>query len=179
MPEPTNGGGNQTDFGDGEQLTPTAPPNATPGRPPVMPDFDWRSRAISAENNLRQTREQLAALQSQIDEHKARIAATQRRADIETLARQAKAVDINVVAALVEHTLASQPDAEVSRVIADLKRTAPFLFASASITSSSAAGAPIAPRDARAEALAQKADEARASGDKRALLSYLRARRAT
>lgn len=175
MAEAIKGDG-ATDFGDGETPTPTTGALTSGTRPPVTPDFEWRSRAMSAEASLKQTREQLDALKAELDQHKTQAAAAQRRRDIEAEVQRARAIDNGIVTMLVEHELTSTPDADVAAIVARIKRDKPFLFSPAP-GGSSAAGAPAGNTDPRLDALTRQADEARTTGDRRALLSYLRARR--
>ncbi len=73
---------------------------------------------------------------------------------------------------MTEASLAQSTTPDIPKAIADLKKNKPFLFRPARPQASamSAAGKP-APQDE----LTQIADHARATGDKRALLQYLRA----
>lgn len=173
------GGGAAGESGDGEEINPSGA-----ARPPVSPENQWRARAIAAEESLKQAQAALQQLQSQFDEHKSQAAAGERQRQINAAATQENAVDAELVTMLVEAQLAQMPDADVARVVAEIKHGRPFLFAavdasatrSASAVSTAAGAAASAPANAR-EALTRKADEARATGDRRALLGYLRARR--
>lgn len=176
MAETRTGGGGAGESGDGEELNPAATT-----RPPVSPENEWRARAIAAEEGLKQAQAALQQLQAQFDQHKSEAAAGERRRQINAAAAQASAVDVDLVAMLVEAQLAQTPDADIARVVADLKRGKPFLFAStdpaARPPTSTAAGAAASTTAPTNDTLSRKAEEARATGDRRALLGYLRARR--
>jgi len=183
MAETRTGGGGAGESGDGEELN-----QSQVTRPPVSPEHEWRARAIAAEDGLKKAQEALAQLQSQFDEHKAQASASERRRQIGAAATQASALDVDLVVMLVEAQLAQTPDADVQRVVADLKRNKPFLFANdpgsrttpttpTAPTPTTAAGAAVSAAASASDALLRKADEARATGDRRALLGYLRARR--
>lgn len=177
MAETRTGGGGAGESGDGEELN-----AAATTRPPVSPENEWRARAIAAEEGLKQAQAALQQLQAQFDQHKSETAAGERRRQINAAATQASAVDVELVAMLVEAQLAQTPDADIARVVTDLKRGKPFLFASGDTiarppTTSTAAGAAASTTAPTNDTLTRKADEARATGDRRALLGYLRARR--
>jgi hypothetical protein len=176
MANTSTGGGGSGDIGDGVEVTAT-----NVARPPVSPENEWRARAIAAEEGLKQAQAALQQLQTQFDDHKSQTAAGERRRQINAAATQAHSVDVDLVVMLAEAQLAQTPDADIARVVADLKRSKPFLFAAtdpaARPPTSTAAGAAASTAAPTNDTLTRKAEEARASGDRRALLGYLRARR--
>jgi hypothetical protein len=82
-------------------------------------------------------------------------------------------VDIETARLHTEAAVAQMSAPDVAKAVADLKKRKPFLFRGKRAVSGMSAGAKPAPVDE----LSRIAEEARASGDKRALLKYLRARR--
>lgn len=132
-------------------------PDPTPSPPP-----DWQQRALAAESKL--------------DELTTTLAQSERRRQIDVELAHAQTIDIEAARLLTEAALAQSKSPDIPKAIADLKKHKPFLFRPARppASSMSAAGKPTSQVE-----LTQIADHARATGDKRALLQYLRARRAT
>lgn len=139
----------------------------TKTEPQPVPPEEPRRRAEAAEARAAQLERELAATREALD------AAERRRTIAEALA-QADALDLETAALLTEAAVAQMPEADVGAAIADLKRRKPFLFRQAARAGAmSPALRAAGPRDALAEAAAA----ARESGDRRALLEYLRLRR--
>jgi hypothetical protein len=135
--------------------------------PTPSPPSDWQERALAAEAAT-------AQLQTKLDELTTTLAQTERRRQIDVELAHAQTIDIEAARLLTESALAQSKSPDIPKAIADLKKHKPFLFRPArpQVSAMSAAGKP-APQDE----LTQIADHARATGDKRALLQYLRARR--
>lgn len=131
-------------------------PDTPPTPSPEAPDLDLK---------LRQTEALLA-------EAKGALAASERRRQVDRELAGSGVIDQDAAAILLEPILAQTPD--IPAAIADLKRLRPYLFAAPPRPSATMAAAttPTAPLD-------QAAHTARATGDRRALLSYLRLRRGT
>lgn len=143
------------------------PETQTTPQPVSVPSDDQRRRAEAAEARAAQLERQLAETRETLD------AAERRRAISEGLA-QAQALDLETAALLTEAAVAQMAEADVGAAIADLKRRKPFLFRQAPRPGAmSPAPRAAAPRDTLADA----ASAARDSGDRRALLEYLRLRR--
>lgn len=131
--------------------TPTPDPATTPD----LETADLRLRLAETEQRLAQARQALDA--------------AQRRHALERELWMQGALDIDTAATLAEAALT--PDADVRAAVADLKRRTPFLFRATPAPSAMAA------HPAPASDLDRAAAEARQSGDRRALLRYLRLRR--
>lgn len=143
-----------------------APESQGAGGPLLTEDLQWRRRAIAAEDRL-------AELEKQLDEARQSIGRAELRSRIEREAQALDAIDVETVALLAQTTLAGMDAPDVGAVLRDLKRRKPFLFRGAAPPSA------MAPQGTSGEdaALARALEEARASGDRRALLQYLRMRR--
>lgn len=122
--------------------------------------------------------DQLRAREAQLEDLRDRAGRLERRGAIERGLAQAGAIDTESLALLVESRLEGDADATPQRVIAQLQRERPALFrasgarASAMSPSHPSQGAP-------GRAVVDRAhDDARATGDRRALMKYLRLRRA-
>jgi hypothetical protein len=129
--------------------------NATPA-----PETDLQARLTQTEQLLAQAREALDA--------------SERRRQIERHLLDEHALDLDTAALLTEAAVTAMHPADIRAAVADLKRRKPFLFR------------PHAPRHAgamgtasptAADPLHTAAAHARDTGDRRALLSYLRLRR--
>lgn len=150
--------------------------------PPISAETTWRGRALQAEESSRSLEEQLSQIRGELDRAKSEAAAARRAREIESAVAAAGAIDVEIAALLVEAALKRDPDKPLGVIIAELRRRKPLVFRSAGeagILSAVAGGAmAAAPREGPpGAALAGLMEEARRSGDRGALLRYLRARR--
>lgn len=123
------------------------------------------SRVAHLESELDRARTELAAA-------RAEAARAERARRLTLLLAQARAVDLDAALLLAERMLGDRPDADPAQAVRDLRRQKPHLFrigASATVPPHSS--------DAADDPAVAAARAARA-GDRRALLDYLRARRA-
>jgi uncharacterized protein YhaN len=146
----------------------SAIPQAFDDTPPAA----WRERAAKAEKRS-------AALESQIKEFEESLASVRSQLEEERRARaidaelhKADPIDADTVRMLIEVSMPDKTNADVAKVVGDLKKRKPFLFREA--PRRSAYGA-FAERDV--DESRSLAEEARLTGDRNALLRYLRARR--
>lgn len=142
---------------------------------PVTEAIRYRKRAQAAE-------QQLAGLQTQLDESRHRfeqaeqtIESLERRQRIDALLVEADAIDIDAARLLTEAAVQTMNEPDVTEAVDDLRRHKPFLFHP---DSSDAGGLALAPMiEGQDDPLAQAAEQAQHSGDRRDLLRYLRLRR--
>ena len=136
---------------------------------------DWQQRALAAESTTTQLQSKLDELTASLAQAQQAATTSERRREIDAQLTQAQAIDLESTRLLTEAAIAQSPAPDIPKAIADLKKRKSFLFRPARPQASamSATGKP-APHDE----LAQIAEHARTTGDKRALLQYLRARRA-
>lgn len=142
-------------------------------KPPVSEEINWRSRALEAESRLADVERSLAELRAALDQSRAALEQNQRRRAIDLAASAAGAIDVDAAAILIEAALQGRPADELTGVVEDMRRSRPFLFEHAPPPASVMSAEP----SRGGETLATLADEARASGDRKALLRYLQARR--
>ena len=118
--------------------------------------------------------EQLELAQARIADLERQLSAESMRSDLEKQLVEAGAVDLETAMVLAERRLA-EGELSVSEAVESLKSTKGFLFRSVKRVSgaSAMAGSPTKPRDS----LDDLAREARETGDRRAVLRYLRRRR--
>jgi len=164
-----NGNGHQQ--GDRDQE-----PNE--GAPVVTEELEWRARALEAEAKARELEESLEACRSESAELRESLASVEGRREMERALLDEQAVDLESALLLTEAAVAEMEEPDVRAAVAELRRRKPFLFAggrgSAAGAMSGSAGAPGSERGGE---LAKAAVDARLSGDRRALLRYLRLRR--
>ncbi|MBL8760369.1 MAG: hypothetical protein JNL50_03620 [Phycisphaerae bacterium] len=147
-----------------------SPESQGAGNPLVTDDLLWRRRAIAAE-------ERLADLEKQLDQARSAIGQAEQRARLEREAQAMNAVDVETVVLLAQAALAGMDAPDVGAALRDLKRRKPFLFRAAPSTAPSAASMAGDAGDPGDAHLARALEEARTSGDRQALLRYLRLRR--
>lgn len=146
-------------------------PGVVKDAPEVSEELVWKSRALDAERELEELRVRLLEAESQLEEARGSLEAERREHELEVRLHRAGVVDAETARALVVPRVESGEG--VAAVLSELRRTKPFLFgeghgARGSIGGVSGGG--IDPAEVAAE-------QARQSGDRRALLKYLRLRR--
>lgn len=128
-------------------------------------EHEWRHRALSAESRLEQAEEALGEARRAVD------AAEQRR-EAERLLLEHGALDLETALMLTEAAIAQMDEPDVAGAVEELKRRKTFLFSS--ISRASAMSGHAEPIE---DPLADAAEQARTSGDRRVLLRYLRLKR--
>jgi hypothetical protein len=132
------------------------------------PDEDeasWRHRALAAESKLEQAEEELGAARRAVDD-------AERRREAERLLLEHGALDLETALMLTEAAVAQMDEPDVAAAIDELRKRKTFLFTRRSRSSAMSERTEQAP-----DPLGDVAEEARASGDRRALLRYLRLKR--
>lgn len=178
MPEDTRNPGETGDPGDPG----STPPENEPTRPPVSPDIDWRARALEAESQLAASESALTDARTKLSQVQADLAREKQARVVDRALAGAGVIDTEVASLMLDSMLASRPDAgtNIAPLIEELRTTKPFLFESSlpvrpAAPSVMSAAIPATPADS----LNDLAEQARATGDRRSLLRYLRARRAS
>src|SRR5262245_32759164 len=141
--------------------TTTATEAAPPGDAATAPAED---RVADLQVQLDRTRAELAAAKDEA-------ARAERARQLTALLAQARPVDLDAALLLAKRAIGERTDADLAQVVRDLRRQKPHLFR-AGIVASGAARTD----DAAADPATTAAQAAR-TGDRRALLDYLRARR--
>lgn len=165
----SNVGGGGGEGGDGGNTS-------QPANPPIGDEFQWRERALAAEAKVAQLQADLATLKSKLEKANSEAKAGEQRRRIEQELGASDTLDLEVTRLLTEIAIGDMADPDIAGVVADLKRRKPFLFKRAAAGGGFSAMSPQPSAPARTT-LTDLAAEARSSGDRRALLSYLRARR--
>lgn len=117
----------------------------------------------------------LADARRELDSLRTALETAERRRQIERALAEADAIDLETAALLTEAAVSQMDEADINAAVGELKRRKPFLFARR--TPRSTVMAPRAQHDARAEHLAGAREAAASTGDRAALLRYLRLRR--
>ncbi len=169
-------------FGDdGQQQGGGETPRAE--APPVSEELLERAEEEDGSALVAELEARVAELESELAGAREALDASERRGEIERRLTEAEAIDLETARLLTEAAVSAMEEPDVALAVEDLRRRKPFLFAG-----DRSGGA--RPRSASAlsparehgtngsgEALRELADEARSSGDRRALLQYLRQRR--
>lgn len=142
---------------------------------PVTEAIRYRKRAQLAEQQLGSLQSQLDEAQQRVEQAEQTIGSLERTQRINELLSEADAVDVDAARLLTEAAVQSMDEPDLAEAVADLRRHKPFLFHP---DSTSADGLALAPQiEGFDDPLAQAAEQAQHSGDRRDLLRYLRLRR--
>lgn len=157
-PEGTGGGGGGADGG------------AT-----VTEEQRWRARALEAEAQVEGLRAQLAGALEDLRAAREALDASERKRQIECCLAEAGVVDVGAARLLTEAAVEGMDEPDVAMAIEDLKRTRGWLFRREGL----GAGGVMSGRPAErwGGALEDAAEEAAVTGDRGALLRYLRLKR--
>ncbi len=192
MSETKSGGGGRVTPGGGESGSggsqpggdaPADQPATSNERGPVRPDALDRDDNTSAGPRETELIARVAELESALDAAQQELARRDRRATLERELTDLGIVDLEIGVALTEAILDNGDEPDAERAASRLRVRKPFLFAeerpqgAGRRAPSAMAGAPGAPGAGRQADLEDMADGARATGDRRELLRYLRARR--
>ncbi len=129
------------------------------------------SSTIDMSGRAQELEGKLAAAEKSLFEAREALDASERKRQIERELVKQGAIDVETAALLTETAVLGMDTPDTRAAIAELKRGKPFLFRAA--PKASAMSGIIE----EASSLDKAAGEARASGDRRALLKYLRMRR--
>lgn len=142
---------------------------------PVAEAIRYRKRAQAAEQQLTGLQDQLDQAQQRVELAEQTIQSLERRQRIDALLAEADAIDIDAARLLTEAAVQSMDEPDVAEAVEDLRLHKPYLFHP---DSSQAEGLALAPQiEGLDDPLAQAAEQAQHSGDRRDLLRYLRLRR--
>lgn len=159
---------------------PTTDPDTSPEpadknlSPGDIADQTLTKRAQRAEAQASSLENQVVRLQSELDQSRAALTQADHLHAVDMALTQAGAIDLDAARLLAQQQLTDSPDASTDELITALTRTKPYLFRPVQRVAHSAMSPCI--DDARS-ALSDAADRAARTGDRAALLAYLRARR--
>ncbi len=142
--------------------------------PPQTEETRWRQRAMQAEAAAEELRTTLESARRELSEAHEAIDACELRRAIDAALFETDTVDLETARLLTEAAVMRMPDRDVSLAVGELRRRKPFLFRAAP-------GAVASAQSARASGagddLAGALEEASVTGDRSALLRYLRLKR--
>jgi vacuolar-type H+-ATPase subunit I/STV1 len=163
------------DADDAAETNDAAASSQTDRLVPVSEAIRYRKRAQQAEQQLAALQSRLDATREQYEQAEQALTTLERKQRIDALLTEADAIDLDAARLLTEVAVQSMDEPDVAEAVADLRRHKPFLFHAEPDTPG---GLALAPRDLGEEdPLAQAAELAQHSGDRRDLLRYLRLRR--
>ncbi|MBL8745920.1 MAG: hypothetical protein JNK58_06135 [Phycisphaerae bacterium] len=134
-----------------------------------------RGRAQRVEQEAESLRARLNESESALAAAREALDAAERRHRIDLLLIESETVDLESARLLTEMAASQMPDRDVAAVVGELKRRKPFLFRGR--RSGVMTGAAMSPASSPGDPAEQAAEEAVRTGDRGALLRYLRARR--
>jgi len=152
------------------------PAGASPAGPASIEIERLRQRAERAEAQAGALDERVESLESQLSQSREALDAAERRRAIDEALAKADAVDLETARLLTEMAVQQMDDADVAAAVADLRRRKPFLFRSGGARGGGATAMSPAARPSGDNA-SEAAEEAMRTGDRTALLRYLRSRR--
>jgi hypothetical protein len=142
----------------------------------VSEETQWRARALQAEGKIAELESGIGQLRGELESARETLTALQRRRAVEQELINAKAADVETAMLLVERALSKEPEREVAQIVAEVKSAKPHLFEIKAPARSMSMSA--LPRESAASAVDMAMEKARSSrGERRSLLSYLRAKR--
>ncbi len=177
-----------------ENVTPEDSSTGGPQQVPVAEAIKYRRRAQQAESQLQQSEQQLEDMQSQIqqrvdelaqaeaqrDEAQSQLAVVENRMSAERLLNAAGVIDLETASVLLAKRIDLQDgiDAEtLADNVQQLLLDKPFLRDNRTAALPSKTASARMPQASSAEQLAQAAQRAASSGDRRDVAEYLRLRR--
>lgn len=158
-------------------------------RPPVTEDQRWRKRALDAEAALKEIEANLTAAREELRLCREALDAAERRRQIDAALWEAGAADLEVARLLTELAVGKMDEPDVALAVEELKANKPFLFRRSRAPTAPTPGAGDAPPESATMSgrvtaqvapgpdLTEAAALASESGDRAALLRYLRLRR--
>lgn len=149
-------------------------------RVPVGEAIRYRKRAQEAEGRAGTLEARVRELEATLASARETMDSLERRHEIDLTLMRAEAVDLETSRLLTELTVAEMDEPDVGAAVAELRRRKPFLFrknAGDRMGSVSAAMSGRARQAGVVDRLEDAADVAARTGDRGALLRYLRARR--
>lgn len=175
MKDEVGGGASPIGGGGGGGGGGSQPPETGPDRP-TAPGEVQRLRALleDAESEIADLEARVAELEGELGAAREAGERAARDQAIERELTRAGAVDLEAAAMLLAASLGGEPGADIAAGVRDLRDRKPFLFAGPRKGTNAAMGPGVAPDE-----LGEMASRARNSGDRAALLRYLRRRRST
>ncbi len=158
-----------------------APPSGREKVVPIAEAIRLRKRAQEAESKAGELAVRVGELEKLLDQAREALDSVERRRRVDLALLEADAVDLESARLLTELALGEMERPDEAVAVGELKRRKPFLFRSRPARMGGMGGGGAMSgrsRQAASDSLLELAEEASRSGDRRALLRYLQARRA-
>jgi len=153
-------------------------------RPTVNEELVWKARAEEAEDEVERLSGRLEEVERELAESVAQLNSAEMKRQIERELFESDALDLEACCLLTEAAVSQMDEPDVGEAVRDLRKRKPYLFhahgAGDGMVRGNGAGpgrATMLPAAHGGDGLDEMADSARASGDRAALLRYLRQRR--
>ncbi|MGD9693149.1 MAG: hypothetical protein AB7G17_10200 [Phycisphaerales bacterium] len=143
----------------------------------VTEEQRWRKRALEAEALVEELKGKLAGALEDLEAAREALDASERKRQIECCLAEAGAVDIAAARLLTEAAVEEMDAPDVAVAIEDLKRTKGWLFGHGHVSGAGASVMSGRVGERWSSALEDAAEEAAVTGDRGALLRYLRLKR--
>jgi len=145
-------------------------------RVPVTEAIRYRKRAQEAEREREELASSLEELRSALDESRTMLIESERRRHVDSALTELRSVDLETARVMLEGSIGGEADeGTIRKAAAELRRKKPFLFRSCATPSG---GSSMGGRPRRgADPLESHARAATETGDRKALMRYLRVRR--
>jgi hypothetical protein len=137
----------------------------------------WRERASKAEERASAEAAKVRDLEMAMTRSRESLAVAQRSRRIDQELFDEGAIDLETARLLAETAAAKEEGADVAQVVRNLRRRKPFLFRPAGFGGSIASARVQAEPPHARDSIEDASEEARTSGDRMALLRYLRMKR--
>lgn len=150
------------------------PPINTPS--PKPSDTAWRDRALRAEARIDDLSKQLDQARADLAKVNAALTESRADADLDRTILTSQTIDTDITRTLIKDAVAKGAKSSAD-ALKQLQRTKPYLFRTTPNPSSMSPDPPFTGQPQ--SSLADLADAARSTNDRRSLLSYLRVKRGT
>lgn len=155
-----------------------SPPPADNQRPRAIGELECKDRAVEAERELADAQQELKAAIEELQALRDAVAGLEMSREIDQQLVRARAIDLETARLLVQRELERMESPDIARAVGELRRSKPFLFGQGSgFIGALGSGASAGVSASALNQIDEAAEEARRSGDRRALLRYLRMRR--
>lgn len=136
----------------------------------------WRQRAAEAAARAESHSAKVKDLESALAQSREQLAAEERARQIDHELIGIGAIDLETARLVADWALAQEPSADVAKTVRDLRRRKPFLFRGPISHNAPANSDPAAPTTTTT-ATTRASEAARESGDRTAVMRYLRLKR--
>lgn len=153
---------------------------AVEARTPISEELVWKARAEDAEGEVERLTERLTEVERDLARSVQQLDSAETKRQIERELFESDVLDLEACCLLTEAAVSQMDEPDVREAVRELRKARPYLFHSqvgAAAGDRDLGRATMLPAQHGGDGLEEMADSARASGDRAALLRYLRQRR--